>query len=82
MSYITDISCDFYSEQSGWGDCLCVKFDEYDKYIGASYSTGGFKIFYPFNGKVITTLLNPASFSGEEFIQPPVVINSFKFRAT
>ena len=82
LSYISDISCEFYSQEAGWGDCYCVKFDEYDKYIGASYSSGGFKIFNPFSGKVITTLLYPASTAGQETIQPPVVINSFKFRAT
>ena len=84
LSYISDIKCDFYSQErkeQGWGDCLCVKFDEYDKYIGASYSSGGFKIFNPFNGKVITNLLNP-TLAPEENIEPAVVINSFKFRAT
>ena len=82
LSYISDIKCDFYVKgDNGWGDCLCVKFDEYDKYVGTSYSSGGLKILNPFNGKVITTLLNP-SMPTEDFIKPAVVINSFKFRAS
>ena len=42
-----------------WGEVICVKFDEHDKYIGASYSSGGLKVFNSFTGKVMHTPFLP-----------------------
>jgi len=60
-SYIGEIACDFYVDdrETGWGDVLCVKFDEYDKYIGASYASGGLKVFNSFNGHLVSSLFSP-----------------------
>lgn len=62
----------------GGSEVLCVRFDESDKYIGASYSNGSLKIFNSFTGKITTTFVN--NFNALEETRAP--INMFRFKPT
>lgn len=39
-------------------EALCVRFDESDKYIGASFTNGTLRVFNSFTGKSTTTFIN------------------------
>ena len=62
-THISDIANDFVDKDSTglWGGVLCVKYDDLDKYVGASYMSGGLKILNSFSGKLVQTLFPPAN---------------------
>ena len=51
-------------------EVLSVKFDESDKYIGASYTNGTIRIINAFTGKVITTFNN--NFNPIDDVKAPI----------
>ncbi|CDW82968.1 wd repeat protein [Stylonychia lemnae] len=56
-------------------ETLCVRFDEQDKYIGASYTNGTLRVFNSITGKSSLTFVN--NFASEEQKAP---INMFRFK--
>lgn len=73
---IDEITHEFTDKGEPTSDVLCVKFDETDKYIGASYSNGVIKIFNSFTGKVASTIVN--TFSALEETRVPISMFRFK----
>ena len=76
--YIQDIIHEFTDGNGGDtnSEVLCVRFDDADKYIGASYTNGTIKIFNSFTGKVGTVFVN--NFNALEETRAP--INMFRFK--
>eukprot|EP00347_Sterkiella_histriomuscorum_P002300 403368688 len=77
-SHISEIIHEFtdhlYKDQGV--EALCVRFDEADKYIGASYTNGSLRVFNSITGKSSLTFMN--NFSQIEDIKAP--INMFRFK--
>lgn len=55
--YIQEITHDF-TDIDTTAEVLCVKFEENDKFIGASYSSGLLRVFNSYTGKAIYLLVN------------------------
>ena len=56
-----------------------MKFDDSDKYIGASYSDGTVKVFNAYTGKLYHKFHNSYLGEGHDQIMP---VNAFRFRPT
>jgi WD40 repeat protein len=59
-------------------EVYCVKFDDTDKYVAASYSDGTIKVFNTITGKMVQRISNNFNIIEDTKMS----INCFKFRPT
>ncbi|TNV77896.1 hypothetical protein FGO68_gene9685 [Halteria grandinella] len=83
-SYISEIVPEFVDRSDlapglHWGDVLCVQYDEHDRYVGASYSSGALKVLNSISGKTLH-VLNPPQKEFDSTKPAQAIISAIKFK--